>query len=146
MLNRPDLERMLCEDAEQRLRLRRTAIDLINEELQFQELLGAAGVSSMPYRKAAILHDQILQPLESGDYERADQELNAFLSEWPMELLMRRLVNDVKPDLQLILRGLILSDMLRRQSFRGLSNSPSFRPPTVIPAQAGIQRRSRLLR
>ena len=106
---------MLREDAEQRLRLRRTAIDLINEELQFLELLGAAGASSMPYRKAAILHDRILQPLESGDYEKAYQELNAFLSEWPMELLMLRLVNDVKPDLQLILRGLILSDMLRRQ-------------------------------
>ena len=115
MLNRTDPEQLLRDDAAQRERERRTAIDLINEELQFQELLGAAGVSSMPYRKAAILHDQILQPLESGDYERADQELNAFLIEWPMELLMRRLVNDVKPDLQLILRGLTLSEMLRRQ-------------------------------
>ena len=105
---------MLREDAAQQLRLRRNAIERIHEELQFLELLGAAGASSMPYHKAAILHDQILQPLESGDYERAYQELNAFLSEWPMELLMRRLVNDVKPDLQLILRGLILSEMLRR--------------------------------
>ena len=116
MLNRTDLEQLLRDgSAAQRERECRTASDLINEELQFLELLGAAGASSIPYRKAAILHDQILQPLLAGDYERAYQELNAFLSEWPMELLMRRLVNDVKPDLQLILRGLILSEMLRRQ-------------------------------
>ena len=115
MLNRPDPERLLREDAAQRLRLRRTAIDLINEELQFLELLGAAGVSSMPYRKAAILHGQILQPLLAGDYESAYQTLLAFLSEWPMELLMRRLVNYVKPYLQMMIRGVILSDMLRRQ-------------------------------
>ena len=113
MLNRSDLERMLREDAAQRLRLRRIDINLIKEELQVLELLGAAGTSSMPYRKAPILHDQILQPLESGDYERAYLALNEFLAEWPMHLLMRRLVNDVEPDLRLIIRGIHLSAMLR---------------------------------
>ena len=115
MLNRPDPERLLSEVAAQVQSLRRTATDLINQELQLLELLGAAGTSSMPYRKAAILYNQVLKPLEAGDYEKAYQELNAFLSEWPMYHLMRLLVNEVQPTLQLILRGITLSAMLRRQ-------------------------------
>ena len=113
MLNRTDLEQLLRDDAAQREREHRIAINLVNQELQVLELLGAAGASSMPYRKAAILHDQILQPLESGDYERAYRVLNEFLAEWPMHLLMRRLVNDVEPDLRLIIRGIHISAMLR---------------------------------
>ena len=114
MPNQPDLEQLLREDAAQRLYLHRTAIDLIRQELQLLELLGAAGISSMPYHKAAILHDQVLKPLEAGDYEKAYQELDEFLKEWPMHHLMRLLVNDVQPALRLILRGLTLSAMLRR--------------------------------
>lgn len=104
----------MSEVAAQVQSLRRNYIDLINQELQLLELLGTAGTSSMPYRKAAILHNQVLKPLEVGDYEKAYQELNAFLSEWPMYHLMRLLVNEVQPILQLIVRAITLSAMLRR--------------------------------
>ena len=114
MPNQSDLERMVREDAAQRPHLRRTAIDLVNRELKLLEMLGAAGASSLPYRKAAILYNQVLQPLEAGDYEKASRELDDFLNDRLMYSIMRLLVNEAKPTLQLILRGITLSALLRR--------------------------------
>lgn len=100
MTNPPDLESLLYEAQVSRERLRQYIISLINEELEFLVLLGSAGVSSMPYRKAAILHQQVLKPLEAGDYAKAAQELGDFLGEWPMDRIMRLLVSEVQPRLQ----------------------------------------------
>ena len=114
MPDQPDLEQLLLEAQVSRAHLRQHIISLINEELDFLVLLGAAGVSSMPYRKAAILHDRILQPLESGDYETAATTLDDFLGEWPMDRIMRLLVNEVKPKLQLIVQRESAIARLRR--------------------------------
>ena len=97
-----DLERLLHEAQISRDRLRQHIIALIYEELEFLELLGAGGISSMPYHKAAILHNQVLKPLEADDYAKAAQELDKFLDEWPMDRIMRLLVSEVQPTLQLM--------------------------------------------
>ena len=104
MPEQPDLASLLHTAQVSLERLRQRLVSLINDEIDFLVSLGAAGVSSMPYRKAAILHDRILQPLESSDYERAAQELDDFLSEWPMDRIMPILANEVRPVLQLIVQ------------------------------------------
>ena len=110
-------------DAEQTIRamqalitgLHHNNIRLIQLELELLELLGAAGASSMPYRKAHILHSQVLPPLAAGDYEKAAQELDAFLSEWPMHRIMRLLVSYVQPSLRTMIQSEINIANLRQR-------------------------------
>ena len=106
MPEQPDLESSLLQHTAQASLeiLRQHVALLIRDEIDFLVSLGAAGVSSMPYRKAAILHDRILQPLESGDYAKAARELDDFLDEWPMDQIMPMLTMEVKPSLQLIVQ------------------------------------------
>lgn len=99
-----DLERLLHEAQVSRTRLRQHIIVLIYEELEFLMLLDAGGVSSMPYHKAAVLRNQVLKPLEADDYARAAEELDNFLGEWPMDRIMRLLVSEVQPALQLMVQ------------------------------------------
>lgn len=113
MPDRMDTEQVLAEMQAIRARLRLDCIAYIKIELRLLDLLGAAGISSLPYRKAHILQTAVLQPLAAGNYAKAHQELDDFLNEWPMYRIMRLLVNIVKPALRAIVESESVAAKLR---------------------------------
>ena len=105
MPSQPYTERWLRDTQALIAALRDDCIAVITLDLNLLELLGEAGSSSMPYRKAAILHDRVLKPVEDCDFAKAQAELDAFLQEWPMAVLMRQSANYAKPALRAIVRA-----------------------------------------
>lgn len=77
-------------------------IRMAHREVALLVLLGDAGVSSDPYRKADVLLNRVIKPLEGGNYREAQDALADFLQEWPMYRIMGALVNDVMPALRRI--------------------------------------------
>ena len=77
-------------------------IRMAHREVALLVLLGDAGKASDPYRKADVLLNQVIKPLESGNYREAQDALADFLQEWPMYRIMGALVNDVMPALRRI--------------------------------------------
>ena len=78
MVNHSDAEQLYRAAQSSKEELRRMIIRMAHREVALLVLLGDAGVSSDPYRKADVLLNQVIKPLESGNYREAQDALADF--------------------------------------------------------------------